>query len=149
MPVLPEELVDFASQPNYAVMATIGPDGGPVSVPVWYLLEDAGHLLLSIVADASRGDRLSHLRADPRMSISILGRDDWHKAVSIRGTAVEFFEDEGLAIIDAMAVHYLGSAYAKRQPRIGVRVKIDEWTTDIAQRECHVDGPQIEDSRVG
>ena len=149
MTVLPDDLVAFASQPNPAVMSTVAADGRPVSVPVWYLLEDAEHILLSILAGSSRGNRLNHLRSDPRMSIAILGNDDWLKAVSIRGTAVEFFEDEDLTIIDSMAVHYLGSTYTQRNPRIAVRVRIDDWTTEMAQSKTYAEDPQAKDSRVG
>lgn len=133
MPVLPEDLFEFASQPNPSVMATLTADGNPACVPVWYLIEDPGHLLLSIATDQSRADRLNHLRADPRMSISILGHEDWHQSVSIRGTAIEFFNDKDLVIIDAMAVHYSGSFYAKRSPRMAVRVRIDDWTSEVSQ----------------
>jgi pyridoxamine 5'-phosphate oxidase-like protein len=131
MPALPADLLEYVSRPNPAVMATMSPEGRAVSVPIWYLAEDAEHILLSVAAENSRGSRLKHLRTDPRTSISILGLDDWTQSVSILGNAVEFFEDHNLAIIDAMALHYLGGTYAKRDPRIAVRVRIDEWTSEV------------------
>jgi hypothetical protein len=108
-------------------MATVAPDGSPVCVPVVYTLDDPDHLLLSIVTSASRGDRLSHLKSNPRMSIVVLDRSDWLVSVSIQGTALEFFEDLDLAIIDEMTMRYFGSPYADRRPRTGVRVRIDSW----------------------
>lgn len=132
MTALPSHVLDFVSQPNPAVMSTLSSDGRPVSVQVVYLVEDTHHIILSIAAGNSRGGRLEHLRADPRMSITILGREDWTQAVSILGTAIEFFDDAKLALIDMMAVHYFGAAYAKRDPRVAVRVRIDEWTAEFA-----------------
>ncbi|MFC7848226.1 pyridoxamine 5'-phosphate oxidase family protein [Arthrobacter sp. NPDC057388] len=128
MPALPQHLYDFVSRPNPAVMATVAPDGRPVTVQIVYLTEDAGHILLSIASGNSRGGRLQHLREDPRVSLTVLKNDDWTEAVSVLGTAVEFFDDTNLEIIDAMTVHYFGAPYAIRNPRTAVRVRIDEWT---------------------
>ncbi|WP_427017310.1 pyridoxamine 5'-phosphate oxidase family protein [Pseudarthrobacter sp. P1] len=128
MPALPQQVFDFISQPNPAVMATVRPDGRPVSVQIVYLVEDAEHILLSIAAGNSRGGRLQHLRDDPRMSLTVLNGDDWTEAVTVLGTAVEFFDDENLQSIDAMTAHYFGGPYAIRSPRTAVRIRIDEWT---------------------
>ncbi|CAH0217109.1 hypothetical protein SRABI83_02287 [Arthrobacter sp. Bi83] len=127
MPALPQHVFDFISQPNPAVMATVDPDGRPVSVQIVYLIEDAEHILLSIAAGNSRGGRLQHLRDDPRMSLTVLKNNGWTDAVTLLATAVEFFEDENLQIIDAMTAHYFGGPYAIRNPRTAVRVRIDEW----------------------
>lgn len=128
MPTLPQHVFDFIAQPSPAVMATVSSDGRPVTVQIVYLAEDAGHILLSIASGKSRGGRLQHLREDPRMSLTVLNRDDWTEAVTILGTAVEFFDDEDQKIIDAMTAHYFGGPYAIRHPRTGVRVRVDEWT---------------------
>ena len=61
---LPDDVRDLLAKPNPAVITTLRPDGQPVSVATWYLLEP----------DRSRGDRilvnmdearkrLAHLRA--------------------------------------------------------------------------------------
>lgn len=128
MPALPQHLYDFISQPNPAVMSTVASDGRPVSVQIVYLAEDAEHILLSIASGNSRGGRLQHLHKDPRMSLTVLRNDDWTEAVTILGTAVEFFDDKDLEIIDAMTTHYFGAPYAIRNLRTAVRVHIDKWT---------------------
>lgn len=128
MPALPQHLFDIVSQPNPAVMATVNSEGHPVSVQIVYLAEDPEHILLSIASGTSRGGRLQHLREDPRMSLTVLQRDDWTEAVTVLGTAVEFFDDENLALIDTMTMHYFGGPYAIRDARTAVRVRIDEWT---------------------
>ncbi|AOY71069.1 pyridoxamine 5'-phosphate oxidase family protein [Arthrobacter sp. TES] len=128
MPALPQHVYDIISQPNPAVMSTVASDGRPVSVQIVYLVEDAGHILLSIASGNSRGGRLQHLREDPRVSLTVLKNDDWTEAVTVLGTAVEFFDDKDLQIIDAMTTHYFGAPYAIRNPRTAVRVRVDEWT---------------------
>lgn len=128
LPVLPQHVYDFISQPNPAVMATVASDGRPVSVQVVYLAEDTEHILLSIATANSRGGRLQHLREDPRVSLTVLKNDGWKEAVTVLGTAVEFFDDKDLEIIDAMTTHYFGAPYAIRNPRTAVRVRVDEWT---------------------
>ena len=58
----------------------------------WYLWED-GRLLVNL--DHSRA-RLEHLRADPRVSLTVLDTDDWYRHVSLRGRVTEIVADEGL-----------------------------------------------------
>lgn len=128
MSALPPHLFAFVSEPNPAVMATVNAEGQPVTVQIVYLAEDPHHILLSIVTDNSRGGRLQHLRDDPRMSLTVLHHKDWLHAVTMLGTAIEFFDDANLALIDAMNEHYIGGPYPKRAPRTAVRVRIDEWT---------------------
>jgi hypothetical protein len=123
-------------------MATIAPDGRPVTVQIVYLAQDPEHILLSIAAGNSRGGRLGHLRADPRTSITILGRDDWTEAVTIHGTAIDFSDDKDLEAIDAMTAHYFGGPYAKRGPRTAVRVRIDDWTSEIARSDTFQAAPE-------
>ncbi|XVV15952.1 PPOX class F420-dependent oxidoreductase [Actinoplanes sp. CA-131856] len=122
---LPAKLTDFLRQPHPAVMATVAADGRPVTVATWYLLEDDGRVLLGL--DAKRA-RLKHLHRDPRVSLTVLASDDWYSHVSVQGRVVSIADDEGLAAIDRLAVHYTGEPYANRErPRVAVQVEIDTW----------------------
>jgi hypothetical protein len=48
-PPLPTDVVTLLKQPNPAVMATVRPDGTPVSVATWYLWDDeSGRILLNL-----------------------------------------------------------------------------------------------------
>ena len=121
---LPERVVELLRLPNPAVMATLAADGRPVTVATWYLLEDDGRILLGL--DAKRA-RLKHLRADPRVSLTVLARD-WYTHVSVQGRVVSITDDAGLRDIDRLARHYTGDAYGNRnRPRVSVRVEIDRW----------------------
>ena len=122
---LPERLVEFLRQPNPAVMATVAGDGRPVTVATWYLLEDDGRILLGL--DAKRA-RIKHLEKDPRISLTVLPKDDWYSHVSLQGTVVSMGEDVDLKDIDRLSRLYTGNEYANREnPRVTVQVEITHW----------------------
>lgn len=116
-PPIPADLVDLLRNPNPAVMATVRPDGTPVSVATWYLWAD-GRILLNL--DAAR-KRLEHIRADPRVSLTVLDRDSWYRHVSMQGS-VTLAPDPDLADIDRLAYQYTGKAYRNRQ-----RARVSAW----------------------
>lgn len=129
-PLLPEVQAALA-EPVQAVIATVRPDGQPVTVPTWYLVEDDRHLLLSIDATNARGDRLAHLRAHPLISITALGRKSWYEAITVQGRAVEFFDDADLELVDRMSAVHTGNSYRIRRPRTAVRVEITDWDRPV------------------
>ena len=75
-PPLPDELKRSCAEPHAAVIATLKPDGSPVTVATWYLWED-GRVLVNM--DDTRR-RLEHLRADPRVALTVLD-GDWYRHV--------------------------------------------------------------------
>jgi PPOX class probable F420-dependent enzyme len=122
---MPEAVVELLRQPNPCVMATVAGDGRPVTVATWYLFEDDGRVLLGL--DASRV-RLKHMRADPRVSLTVLAGDDWYTHVSLQGRVGPITEDAGLRDIDRLSRHYTGNAYPNREsPRVSTRVEIERW----------------------
>ncbi|RHA39784.1 TIGR03618 family F420-dependent PPOX class oxidoreductase [Cellulomonas rhizosphaerae] len=122
---LPADVIALLAAPNPAVMATIHPDGHPVTVATWYLLEDDGRVLLNL--DAGRA-RLKHLRADPRVSLTALAEGDWYTHVSLQGRVVDIRDDVDLVDIDRLSTHYGGDPYPVRdRPRVSVRVEVEHW----------------------
>jgi PPOX class probable F420-dependent enzyme len=122
---LPARVADLLRRPNPAVMATVAADGRPVTVATWYLFEDDGRVLLGL--DATRA-RLKHMRADPRISLTVLAADDWYTHVSLQGRVVSMGDDTGLRDIDRLSTHYTGHAYGNREsPRVSAQVEIDHW----------------------
>ena len=109
-PPLPDELQALLREPNPAVMASLKPDGSPLSVATWYLWEPDGRVLINL--DHSRA-RLEHLRADPRVSLTVLD-SNWYRHVSLHGRVVELTPDAGLADIDRISTHYRGQPYPNR-----------------------------------
>ena len=123
-PPLPAEAVDLLNRPNPATVTTMRSDGAPVSTPTWYLWED-GRALINMDEDRVR---LKHLRRDPRVSLTVLDRDDWYTHVTLLGRVVETREDEGLTDIDRLAHHYLGGAYPNRERgRVSAWIEVERW----------------------
>jgi PPOX class probable F420-dependent enzyme len=123
-PPLPDSLNDFLARPNPAVMATIRANGDPVSVATWYLWED-GRVLLNL---DERRKRLAHLRREPRVSLTVLGEENWYHHVSLHGRVASIADDPELADIDRLAQHYRGSRYGDRvHKRVSVWVDVESW----------------------
>ncbi|MEV0387571.1 PPOX class F420-dependent oxidoreductase [Nonomuraea sp. NPDC050643] len=121
---LPEHLVAALTRPNPCVISTIRSDGAPVSVATWYLWED-GKLLVSM---DTRRKRLHHLRADPRVSLTVLDAESWYRHISLRGRLVSLDDDPALKDIDRISRHYTGMPYGDRErARVSGRIEIDSW----------------------
>ena len=123
-PPLSEAVVTMLAKPNPAVIATVRPDGQPVSAATWYLWDD-GRVLVNM--DEGR-KRLGHMRNDPRVSITVLDEADWQTSVTLIGHVSEIREDTDLADIDRVATHYIGQPYPERnRARFSAWISIDRW----------------------
>ncbi|MEV5538912.1 PPOX class F420-dependent oxidoreductase [Saccharopolyspora shandongensis] len=121
---LPPDLQELLSRPNPAVIATVNTAGAPVSVATWYLW-DGGKVLVNM--DAGRA-RLKHLRADPRVSLTVLDGENWYRHISLRGRVIALEDDPDLTDIDRLARHYTGEQYPVRdQPRISGWIEVTSW----------------------
>jgi PPOX class probable F420-dependent enzyme len=129
-PPLPDDVTTLLRRANPAVMATVRPDGAPVSVATWYLWDDEpgpdgqGRVLLNL--DAGRA-RLEHLRKDPRVSLTVLDGEQWYRHISLRGS-VTLQDDPDLNDIDRLSVHYVGHAYSDRtRPRVTAWMRVESY----------------------
>jgi PPOX class probable F420-dependent enzyme len=109
-PPLPSELDEFLTQPNPSVIASLRPDGSPHTAATWYLGEN-GRVVVNM--DEGR-KRLEYLRADPRVSITVLGKDSWYHHVTLRGRVVSLEKDDDCEAIDRISRHYTGEPYSQR-----------------------------------
>ena len=123
-PPVPTQVDELLKRPNPAVITALRQDGQPVSVATWYLWED-GRILVNM--DEGR-KRLDYLRADPRVSVTVLAEDDWYSHVSIQGRVVSIEQDPGLVDIDRISTHYTGHAYPNRdRSRYSAWIEVDRW----------------------
>ncbi|QLQ34928.1 PPOX class F420-dependent oxidoreductase [Micromonospora robiginosa] len=123
-PPLPEPAVAMLRKPNPAVIATLRPDGQPVSAATWYLWED-GRILVNM--DEGRR-RLDHLRNDPRVTLTALDEQGWYTHLSIVGRVVELRDDTDLADIDRLSRHYTGKPYPRRErARVSALIEVERW----------------------
>ncbi len=120
---LPEDLRDFLAAPRPAVVATLRDNGSPVTAATWFLFTRDG-VVLSV---AATGQRLRHVRRDPRLALTVLG-DSWYNHVSLLGRVVEITEDSDFSFVDRLAGHYTGAPYPNHDvPGFILRVEIDRW----------------------
>jgi PPOX class probable F420-dependent enzyme len=121
---VPEQVSEFLTQANPAVVATLRPDGFPHTAATWYLWE-GGRVLVNM--DETRR-RLDHMRRDPRVSLTAMAEDAWYRQVTLMGEVVSIEADAGMRDIDRLAVHYTGEPFARRdQQRWSAWVRIDRW----------------------
>ena len=121
---VPPEIEAFLREPNPAVVATLRADGSPHSVATWYDWVD-GLVLLNM--DATRV-RLGHLQRDPRVSLTVLEKEDWYHHVSLFGAVERLEDDTDLADIDRLAVRYTGNQYRNRtSPRVSAWMRPERW----------------------
>jgi PPOX class probable F420-dependent enzyme len=122
---LPPHVLEFLRAPHPAVIASNRPDGQPISVATWYLLEDDGRILVNM--DVGRR-RLVFLRRDPRVSLTVLAAGDWGTHVSVQGEITELIDDVDMAGIDRIAGHYTGAPYPiQDRGRVNGWITVNSW----------------------
>ncbi len=121
---LPPELVQFLKEPHAAVIATVRSDGAPYTAATWYDWDD-GRLLVNMDFERLR---LSHMRRDPRVAVTVIDIEDWYHAVTVLGSVVEFRDDEAFADIDRLSQRYRGGPYWNRErKRITALIAPERW----------------------
>jgi PPOX class probable F420-dependent enzyme len=96
---------------NFAVMATLNPDGSPQTSVVW-LTRDGDDLLFSTLRERAKARNLVR---DPRASVSVWSDEDPERYAEIRGT-VTVVEDEGLVVMNTLARKYYGRDFPHPGP---------------------------------
>ncbi|MFL6053085.1 MAG: PPOX class F420-dependent oxidoreductase [Actinoallomurus sp.] len=123
-PPVPEDAVALLRKPNPAVIATLRPDGQPVSTATWYLWDD-GRVLINM--DEGR-KRLEHLRNDSRVSLTVLDADNWYNHITLIGHVTDIRDDDELTDIDRLSQQYLNRPYTQRdRRRVSAWIEIDRW----------------------
>ena len=123
-PPLPDATVQVLAKANPAVIATLRPDGQPVTAATWYLWED-GRILVNM--DEGR-TRLGHMRNDPRVTLTVLAADDWYSTVTLIGHVSDWRDDTDLSDIDRISTHYGGRPYPVRdRGRVSAWITVDRW----------------------
>jgi PPOX class probable F420-dependent enzyme len=120
---LPPRVDEFLRKPHPAVIACIRPDGFPMTVATWYDWQD-GLILVNMRHSRSR---LRWMRANPRVSVTMLG-EDWYRHVSLFGSAIKIADDVTLADIDRLSRRYTGKPFANRAAkRVSAWIEPKGW----------------------
>ena len=107
---VPAELVDLLTGSTLGHVTVVTPKGTLVSHIMWVDYED-GRVLTSSRVGSAKGKAL---RADPRVSISVVDAANPWRWVSVSGRVVEIVPDTDLVFIDKMSRRYTGRDYMMR-----------------------------------
>jgi len=111
---------------NYAVLATVNPDGSPQTSVVW-VGRDGDELLFSTVEG-----RVKHrnMRRDPRVSVTVIDWSDPENYVELRGR-VSMTPDHGRRLDTQLSWKYDGRDPSQDRPgavRVVVRMVVEKAT---------------------
>src|SRR5687768_5118968 len=107
MPLDPE-VRDMAKDKNFATMSTILPSGFPMTHVMWIDADDE-HLLIN--TEIHR-DKYKNVKRDPRVTITVIDKDNPYKYAEVRGKVVEEIRgDQARADIDRLSQKYNGTDY--------------------------------------
>ena len=120
-----EQVSKILSDKNFAFLGTLMKDGRPHVTPVWVDL-DNDHILINTAEG-----RIKHknLTRDPRVSISLIDKNNPYSMVTIQGTVVDQIKEGADDHIDKLARKYLkAEKYPGHSPsvrRIIIKIKPD------------------------
>jgi PPOX class probable F420-dependent enzyme len=123
---LPAGLVKLLSEPNFAFLATLMPDGSPQVTPVW--VDTDGRYILVNTAEGRQKTR--NVRRDARVALAVTDRANPYMWAAVRGRVVGLTHEGADAHIDKLAQKYLGQErYPWRRPgeqRVIVTIAADK-----------------------
>jgi len=121
--MLNEDDVKMLTDTNIAFIATVNTDGSPQVTPVWIHME--GDLII-VNTEVGRVKQLN-VERDPRVSISLVDRNDPYKFLGLDGTVIEQTTVGADSGIDALSKKYLNKdKYPFRKPdekRITLKIR--------------------------
>ena len=112
---------------NYAVLATVNPDGSPQTSVIWVGRDDDGVLFTTVAG------RVKHrnMERDPRLSITVIDSADAENYVELRGRVESITPDVGRQIDTQLSWKYDGRDPAPERPgavRVVVRIAVEKVT---------------------
>lgn len=98
----------MAQDKNFATLSTILPSGYPMTHVMWVDADD-DHLLMN--TEVHR-DKYKNVQRDPRVTVTIIDRDNPYKYAEVRGTVVEEVRGQPARDdIDRLSQKYNGTDY--------------------------------------
>jgi len=112
---------------NYAVLATVNPDGSPQTSVIWIGRDDEGVLFTTV---AGRVKHRNMVR-DPRVSITVIDSADAENYVELRGRVASITPDVARQIDTELSWKYDDRDPAPDRPgavRVVVRIAVEKVT---------------------
>ncbi len=103
--ILTEPVIKIIKDKNFAFLGTIMKDGRPQVSPIWIDIDDNNNILLFNIAQG----RIKHknISRDPRVSLSLVDKNNPYSMVTIQGTIIEQTTIGADEHIDKLAKKYL------------------------------------------
>ena len=121
---LSAEVKQLLDRPNSAHLATLMPDGSPLSTPVWVGRD--GDRILVCTGEGSL--KAKNARRDPRIALSVVDLADPYMEAQLRGRVVERRPDPDLRLMDPISHKYIGRPFPRRDPdgRIALVIEVEK-----------------------
>lgn len=132
----PAEVDAFVRERRICVLVTLGPDGLPDPVPMWFVVDDDGTVLMRTFA---KSQKVVNLRRDPRMAALFEAGDRYAELRGVQLTgAVELVADADLVAdtVTGLALKYEGldpahatafraAALTTAHKQVAMRLRVD------------------------
>jgi len=115
--ILIEPVIKIIKGKNFAFLGTIMKDGRPQVSPIWIDIDDNNNIILFNTAQG----RIKHknISRDPRVSLSLVDKNNPYSMVTIQGTVIEQTTIGADEHIDKLAKKYLNiDSYPSHSPSI-------------------------------
>ncbi|MEV6244114.1 PPOX class F420-dependent oxidoreductase [Lentzea sp. NPDC051838] len=130
MATLSEPQRSLLDSANYGTVATLTKDGSPQTSVVW-VKRDGDDVLFSTTIGRAKE---RHLKRDPRVSITVIDKNNPYSYTEFRGEA-SLTSEGGRELIDELANKYTGDDYkgdvGTDNVRVVVRVKVAKTTGNL------------------
>jgi PPOX class probable F420-dependent enzyme len=104
----PQSHVDLLERPIFAHLATVRPDGWPLSNPMWVLWEpDDGVIKLT---HTTRRHTYRNIQQEPRVALSMADPDNPYRYLQVRGVVESIEPDPEGAFYQVLQRRYRGHA---------------------------------------
>src|SRR4051794_321141 len=122
--VVPESHADLLERPLFAHLATVQPDGAPMSSVMWFAW-DGERLRITHTKTRQKFANLAH---DPRLALSIADPDDGYRSLEVRGVVESVVDDDADASFYKGLQHRYGMDYEVTDKDVRVIMSIRPTT---------------------
>ncbi len=133
-----DEVRDFLDQSRTVIINSIGRDGVPHPIPMWYAIQEGGEI---VMATYTKSQKIRNLQRDPRVSLLVEDGTDYSelRGVLIYGTVDLVHDTEGVIDIltavfsrqgDPLTQAARAGLRQRAKKRTGIRVrpaKVVSW----------------------
>jgi PPOX class probable F420-dependent enzyme len=116
---LTDAQIELLRGQNFAVVATLKPDGSPQTSVVW-IDTDGEHVIFNTRNDRAKG---KHLRRDPRVSVTVFDADGAYRYFEVEGIASLEVEGANEHIHELSRKYNNGADFHTPENRVIVKVK--------------------------